>query len=246
MTDPVAPPSSPPPQRHVTIPAVRPRVTYAILVFIIIIFVMQLITGADLWFFFGAKINEYIFLGEWWRLITATFLHADVLHIAFNAYALYIFGTQVEALFGYGRFSIVYLLSGISGSVFSFAFNPNPAVGASGAIFGLVGAMLVYLYRHRVLFGERGKRYLRDIVLVAGINLLLGLRSGIDNWGHVGGFICGIVLAWLIGPIYEVVRTSLDQAMISDTNPLNAGRWLAIFAIVLALVAGTMVAIARM
>ncbi len=231
----------PPPPRYVTLPTVRPFVTYVLFGLNILIFLLQSLTGRDLWFYYGAKINEFIIAGEWWRLVTPMFLHAGMAHIAFNSYALYIFGKQVEALFGHRRFMIIYLLSGIAGSVLSFAMSPSPSVGASGAIFGLIGALLIYLYRHRQLFGERGRRQLMQILTVAGINLVIGLSPGIDNWGHVGGLIGGGVLTWLIGPIHTLEREPPGDPFIADRNRLGLPQWLAVFAVALALGAITSV-----
>ncbi|MEK9164407.1 MAG: rhomboid family intramembrane serine protease [Chloroflexota bacterium] len=231
----------PPPPRYVTLPTVRPFVTYVLFGLNILIFLLQSLTGRDLWFYYGAKINEFIIAGEWWRLVTPMFLHAGLAHIAFNSYALYIFGKQVEALFGHRRFLIIYLLSGIAGSVLSFAMSPSPSVGASGAICGLIGALLIYLYRHRQLFGERGRRQLMQILAVAGINLVIGLSPGIDNWGHVGGLIGGVVLTWLIGPIHTLEREPPGDPFIADRNRLGLPQWLAVFAVALALGAITSV-----
>lgn len=216
-------------------------VTYALIGINIAVFVAQFLTNEDLWFYLGAKINEFIIAGEWWRLITPVFLHANLIHLGINCYSLFIFGTQVEALFGYRRYIVIYMISGVASVVLSFVMSPSMSVGASGAIFGLVGAMLVHLYRHRKLFGERGRRRLVDVAVVAGINLLIGLNPGIDNWGHVGGLIGGVVLAWLIGPIYSVHMEPMTlNAKVEDTNPLTGNRWLAPFAVMLALVAITM------
>jgi rhomboid protease GluP len=236
-------PTLPPPQRFISLPVVRPRITYVLIGINIAVFLGQILTDSDLWFFFGAKINEFIVAGEWWRLVTPIFLHANLIHLAVNGYSLFIFGTQVEALFSYKRYLVIYMLSGIASTVLSFIMSPEPSVGASGAIFGLVGAMLVHLYRHRKLFGERGRRRLIDVAVIAGINLLIGLNPGIDNWGHLGGLIGGVVLAWLIGPIYTV---SIEQitlnAKVEDANPLAGNRWLAVFAVTFALLAITLLA----
>ncbi|MBM4422994.1 MAG: rhomboid family intramembrane serine protease [Chloroflexi bacterium] len=239
---PEAPPA--PPRRYLPLPVVKPRLTFLLLAINILVFLAQSATGPDLWFYLGAKVNEFIIAGEWWRLITPMFLHADILHIAFNSYALYIFGPQVEALFGYRRFILIYLLSGISGSVFSFIFSPGASVGASGAIFGLVGAQLIYFYRHRKLFGEMGRRRLIDVAVVAGLNLLIGMRPGVDNWGHIGGLIGGAMLAWLIGPIFVIrLEPVTGSAFAADANPFNLQRWLAVFAVALALIAATAVTV---
>lgn len=237
------PPPAPPQQRYIRLPTVKPRVTYALLAINIAIYLAQAVTGPDLWFLFGAKINGSIIAGEWWRLITPMFLHADLMHIAFNSYALYVFGPQVEALFGYRRFAVIYLLSGVAGAVFSFALSAGASVGASGAIFGLVGALLIYFYRHRKLFGEMGRRRFTEIAVVAGLNLLIGLRPNIDNWGHVGGLFGGSLLTWLLGPIYAVrLDPAANSASVVDASPLDGQRWAAVFAVALALAAAALLA----
>ena len=250
MTDPASASPTPRPPisgtqqpRFIALPTVKPRFVYFFLAVNILIFVIQQFTNPDQWFYWGAKINEFIVAGEWWRLVTPMFLHLNLIHVAVNSYSLFAFGQQVESVLGYRRFMGVYLLSGVAGTVASFAFSPNPSVGASGAIFGLVGAMLVYFYRHRQLFGEMGRRRLMDILVIAGINLVIGLSPGIDNWGHVGGLLGGALLAWLLGPLYVVQPDPVThEPKITDGNPLNGQRWLAMFAVVLALVALTMVA----
>jgi rhomboid protease GluP len=248
MNQPLAPrPLQPAPRsqpRYLTLPTVKPRLVYFFFAVNIIIFLLQSLTGTDQWLNFGAKVNAAIVAGEWWRLITPMFLHVNILHIAINSYSLYIFGPQVEVLFGYRRFLVVYLLSGVAGTVLSFALSPNPSVGASGAIFGLVGAMLVYFYRHRKLFGEMGRRRLVDIISIAAINLIFGFSvSGIDNWGHVGGLAGGAVLAWLLGPVYTVqIDSATQETQVVDASPLNGQRWLAVLAVGLGLVALTLLA----
>ncbi len=104
---------------------------------------------------YGAKNNLLIAHGEIWRLFTAIFLHGSVLHILFNAYALYYLGREIETFYGPLRFSLVFLVAGLSGSVVSMLLNPHASIGASGAIFGLIGAEGVFLYRNRRLLGER-------------------------------------------------------------------------------------------
>lgn len=249
MTDPT--PDSPAPRppwpgsqqpRFITLPTVKPRLVYFFLSVNILIFVFQQFTDPYQWFVWGAKVNEAIVAGQWWRLVTPMFLHLNLLHVAVNSYSLFAFGQQVEAVHGYRRFLVIYLLSGIAGAVASFAMSPNPAVGASGAIFGLVGAMLVYFYRHRRLFGEMGRRRLMDILVVAGLNLIIGLSPGIDNWGHVGGLLGGALLAWLLGPVYVFQPDPVTrEPKVTDGSPLNGQRWLAVIAVLLGLIALTMV-----
>ncbi len=238
------PPLPPAQPRFLALPTVKPRITYVLLTINVLIFIAQSLTNPELWFSLGAKNNQLIAAGEWWRLVTPMFLHLNLLHIAVNSYSLFIFGPQVEALLGYRRFLTVYLISGIAGTVLSFVMSPYDSIGASGAIFGLVGAMLIFFYRHRQLFGEIGRRRLIDILLIAGINLAIGLTiPGIDNWGHVGGFLGGAVLTWLLGPVYAMQTEPVThQTRVVDASPLSGQRWLGALAVLLALVAITVVA----
>jgi membrane associated rhomboid family serine protease len=129
--------------------------------------------------------------GEWWRLLTAAFLHGGILHLLFNMYALYLFGPQLEAAFGHVRFAALYVLSALGGSAVSYLFaNPvQPSLGASGAVFGILGATLVV---------SRRLRYdVRGVTVLIGINLALGfVIEGIDWRAHLGGLITGMAVAY--------------------------------------------------
>ena len=233
------PPGPPSPQRRLVLPIVRPRLTQALIVLTALVFAGQYASvsflGGDLVAFFGAKSNSAIAGGEYWRLLTPLFIHANLLHLFVNAYSLWIIGPQVEAPFGYARFLLIYLLSGAAGVVLSFALSPNPSVGASGAIFGLVGALTEYLFRHRRRFGAFGRQRLMNLVAVIGFNLLFGLTSRqIDNWGHLGGLVGGAVLGWLIGPEFDIQDQLMAEPRVVDRNPL-ARRWFAALAFALAL-----------
>ncbi len=131
---------------------------------------------------------------EYWRLLTAMFLHAGLLHILFNMYALYLFGYLIENTFGKPRFIAIYFVTGLFASAASFYFsNPCvPAVGASGAIFGLLGAWVAFNFRRRqTAFGSANLRW--ALFLIA-FNLILGFSlRGIDNSAHIGGLVAGIV-----------------------------------------------------
>jgi membrane associated rhomboid family serine protease len=130
--------------------------------------------------------------GQNWRLFTAMFLHAGLLHIAFNAYALWIFGSIVEQELGRVRFLLIYFTTGILASAASYAFGPNAVgVGASGAIFGIFGAFVTYNYRRRHLAIAAAR--LRGAVTLVVMNMVLALSvQGIDWRAHVGGFIAGL------------------------------------------------------
>ena len=125
------------------------------------------------------------------------FLHIGLAHIFFNSYAIYIYGPIVESLYGKVRFIIVYLFSGLMGSLLSYVFSPNPSAGASGAIFGLMGSLLYFRQRKKDIFR---RIFGPGLFIIIGVNLFFGLTStGIDNWGHIGGLIGGYLLGNAVG-----------------------------------------------
>jgi membrane associated rhomboid family serine protease len=157
----------------------------------------------------GAKINTAIVAGgQYYRFFTPMFLHASFMHILVNSFSLYNVGPTVEAYFGHERAAAVYVLAGVAGNVASFLLAPYASsVGASGAIFGLVGALGVFFYRHREVLDT--SRPLNSIVQACALNLMFGLLpgSGIDNWGHFGGFLGGAAVAYLVGPNLVPMRS---------------------------------------
>ena len=168
------------------------------------------------------------------------------MHIAFNAYALYYLGRQIETLYGSLRFGLIFLLTGFSGSVASLLLNRFPSVGASGAIFGLIGAEAVFLYQNRRVLGERGRRALQNVAFIVLLNLMIGLRGGIDNWAHLGGLVGGLALGWLIGPVWALsaVPSLGGQPTLEDEHLLTGVRWLAVLTFMLGLAALTGFAVA--
>jgi membrane associated rhomboid family serine protease len=134
--------------------------------------------------------------GQNWRLISAIFLHAGILHLAFNAYALWIFGRVVEDELGSLRFVLIFFVTGFVASAASYAFGPNAVgVGASGAIFGVFGAFVTYNYRRRHLAIAAAR--LRGAVTLVVINMILAFSiPGIDYRAHIGGFIAGLAAGW--------------------------------------------------
>jgi rhomboid protease GluP len=199
---PPPPPAPPPPVIHENL--VSPVVTYVILAVTVVIYLLQVGTNAlfgyDLPAELGMKVNEYIMVGQIWRLITPMFLHGSILHIGFNMYALVIIGSGLERRFGHWRFLLLYTLGSFAGNVMSFLISPNPSLGASTAIFGLLGAEMVFFYQNRKLFGSGARRALQNVITVAAINLFIGLSPGIDNWGHLGGLFGGLIFTWFGGP----------------------------------------------
>jgi membrane associated rhomboid family serine protease len=159
----------------------------------ILVYVITVAQGAGLnspggslfnrWFLYG----PFVANGDWWRLITAAFLHASLLHIGFNMYFLWFAGAPVEAALGRGRFLLVYLVSGLAGSAGALVLDPNvPTVGASGAIFGILGAALVMERQRNFVLGGSA------LGLIV-INLILSfVLSNVSIGGHIGGLIGGI------------------------------------------------------
>ena len=162
----------------------------------------------------GAKRSDMILEGrQLHRLLTPVFLHGGLGHLMANSYSLKSMGLNVERAFGRNRMLATYLASGIAGNVLSAVKSPNPAVGASGAIFGLVGAYYAFLARNQDLFGQKGEMQKSALIETIGINLLLGATNPmIDNWGHVGGFVGGVGMAYLIGPRLYVARVPIGGA----------------------------------
>ena len=199
----------PPPQIKIRMPDNKPYVVYVIMGITILVYLAQmaaeLLFGYDLVSIYGMKVNEYIYMGEYWRLITPVFLHGNLMHIGFNMYALYALGPQMERFYGSWQFLLLYLACGFGGVVASFALTDAPSVGASTAIFGLLGAYGIFSYLNQKVFGERAKRSLNSVIRIAVINLMIGLTPGIDNWGHMGGLIAGMIIAWFGGPVFELV-----------------------------------------
>ena len=241
----VAPRQQPPRRPGPRLPLTPPRLTLALLVINVGVFALgTLLPFAGRQFFLAGASRSYEVLvqGEVQRLFTAMFLHASLMHLFFNMYALYIIGRNVEALFGHARFLLIYLLGGLTGSLLSVALGSTnpwlsvPSVGASGAVFAIFGAEMVWLYRHRRLPGVAARRQLRSLLMVLGLNLAIGLLSStgagamrIDNWAHLGGLAGGLALAWAIGPVYrpQPHPTLVGVLQLRDGNPFSSGWWLA-------------------
>jgi rhomboid protease GluP len=183
-------------------------VTYSIIGISIVFYLLQLASvwafGFDLPVAYGARINEAILAGELWRFLTPALLHGSPAHIAFNMYALFSFGVGLERHFGRGRFLLLYVLGAFSGNVLSFLLSDGYSVGASTSIFGLIGAEGVFLYQNRRMFAGQFGRAIQNVIVIVAINLFLGLQPGIDNWGHIGGLLGGLIFTWFAGPVWEV------------------------------------------
>lgn len=191
-------------------PRSAPYVTYIIIGITVFFYILQLISeftfGQDIPVLYGARINEAILAGEIWRFLTPALLHGSLPHIAFNMYALLSFGTGLERHFGHGRFLLLYLLGAFAGNVASFLFTGGSySIGASTAVFGLLAAEGIFLIQNRKIFAGQFRSAIGNIIFIAAINLfIIGSLPGIDNWGHIGGLLGGLVFASFAGPSYEV------------------------------------------
>ncbi|MGO9261483.1 MAG: rhomboid family intramembrane serine protease [Bryobacteraceae bacterium] len=145
---------------------------------------------------FGAKYGPALAAGQWWRLVTAGFLHGGLLHILMNSWVLFDLGAQVEELYGASRMLVIYFVSSVFGFYLSAIWSPVTSVGASAALFGMIGAMIALGMRHRGALGAHVKSlYIRWAIY----GLLFGLLPGIDNAAHVGGLTAGFLVAFLAG-----------------------------------------------
>jgi rhomboid protease GluP len=169
-------------------------VTTALLITIVLIFVADVLTGLQLTQL-GADQRSLVLAGQWWRPFTSMFLHGGLLHLVLNAWVLYQLGSLCEFLLGSRQTLGVYLVSGLAGSFASLAWQEGASVGASGAIFGLMGALIAFLLRRRGMLTPSAKSLLGQLVMWAGINVYLGMSMPrIDLAAHFGGFVMGFLL----------------------------------------------------
>jgi len=231
-------PNEPPPSAESEVeikwrlPARIPWVTYLIVALCIVLFLLQMLSekvfGYDIPFIYLGKINPFIQDGELWRLLTPALLHGSVEHILFNLYALWVVGRDLERQYGHARFTLLFLTGAYAGNALSFLCTPNPALGASTAIFGLVAAQAIFVYHNRPLFRNAWAALFQAVLIIV-INLGLGLSgTNIDNWGHLGGLIGGLAFAWFAGPRWRPAGTYpdlylVDQRSLRQAWPVLAG-----------------------
>ena len=176
-----------------------PYITYFLIALNVIFYIVPILLGDYQWILnSGCVHGPSIRGGQYYRLLTGMFLHGSIFHIFFNCYALYIIGSQIESFMGKTKYIIIYLFSGIMGSLFSMTFGGATAsIGASGAIFGLMGALLYFGYYYRVYLGNVLKSQIVPLIL---FNLVLGfIIPGVDNFGHIGGLVGGLLITRALG-----------------------------------------------
>jgi rhomboid protease GluP len=162
--------------------------------------------------------------GEYWRLLSVTLVHGGIIHLLFNMYALWIIGPIVEALYGPGRYLAIYLLCAAAGSAATCAMFAAPAVGASGAIFGLFGTLLVADRVHKPALTRNARNLTAQIGILIGINLVIGFSlSGIDNAAHIGGLLAGAWLGLVVVPRGARLASFWSRPA-TASSPSTAGR----------------------
>ena len=228
----------------IPLPNFRPLVSYALIGLTLLVFLGQeygtYIVGNDFLFNLGAMYGPLVTAGEYWRLITPVLLHIGEIHFAVNMYSLYVLGPGLERRYGHARFLALYLVAGFAGNVLSYFFSPSLAsgqtqfisAGASTAIFGLLAAEGILIFQNRKLLGQRSAAAIRNILVIAAINLIIGFTTAapqlantaiprIDNWGHIGGITGGILFAWFAGPLWRVEGSYPSLSVVDRREPLQ-------------------------
>lgn len=214
----------------------QPNVTYAILAVTSIVSILTLIGGlVELEDLLLLDKGAMFFDNEYWRLLTVALVHGSIIHLMFNMYALWIIGPIVEALYGPWRFIGIYLICILAGSAASFATSANPAVGASGGVFGLFGVLLIADRVHKPALTRNARNLTLQIGMLIGINLLIGLTPGIDNAAHIGGLLAGAALGFLVVPQGARLGSFWSRPAKTDgpqsptdapADPVDRSRWL--------------------
>ncbi len=177
-------------------------ITFGLIAVIVVVFGFEMVAGGSkntqVLYALGAIVPDLFATGQYWRLLAAMFLHIGFLHLFLNLWALYQLGGVFEMLFGSKRFALTYFVSGIAASVASAMFTNGLAAGASGAIFGILGALIVAIRRSpRFRHAPWGRGLVQQLVFWAAINIVIGFTApGIDNAAHIGGFLAGLLLGF--------------------------------------------------
>jgi len=211
----------------------KPIITYFLLSIISIVLILMYMLGSGsidsmsikTLYNFGALVKD----GSWIRLITSIFLHIGFIHFIMNAWSLKILGKQVENFFGHFKTLIIFLYSGIVGNLLSLILmsDNNISAGASGAIFGLLGALLYFSINQRTYMGEALKNQILPVIIV---NLLIGFMvPGINVYAHIGGFVGGIIISTFLGIKYKTSKFEKINGFVASFILIAALVYLAYF-----------------
>lgn len=240
----------PEPDPYVPMPQVArtPFLTYALLVINVVVFGLATLAGGtedpQVLLNFGAMFGPLISDGEYWRLFTAMFLHSGYTHLGVNGLILFIFGQLVERSYGHSRFVLIYVLAGLTGSVTSYLFNSvSIGAGASGAIFGVIGALAAFFLVQRETFGKEARNSLIAVGILASVAIFSGLQdSNTDNWAHIGGLVSGFILGLTLSPHYRRSQSVFGYSMIINTTGSLILKWWVVPVTLAVLVVGIVLA----
>ena len=202
-----------------------PPATLALVVALVLIFLaevaLEILDSPEALLLVGALSRDAVLAGEWWRLVSAIFLHGGFEHIVGNAVALFVLGMVCEHAFARSQFIFLFVVSGIAGSVVSMLTSPGPSVGASGAIFGLQGAAIMLFRQHRERLLVRDRRIGIVLIVWALYTIAQGfLTPYVDNGAHLGGFLCGVLLGCRLHPVV------LEPPSVAVSLRLRYQRWI--------------------
>ncbi len=209
----------------------RPLATYVLIAICTAVFVFELKKGAgfdtmsaDLAKQLGANYGPLTLTGQWWRLLTAMFLHFGFFHILMNMFCLWALGSLAERLMGRAAFLLLYFTTGIAGGLLSVAVHPQlVSAGASGAVFGLAGGLITYLWMKKAPIDfSIAKKELTSLGIFVGYNFIYSLKPGIDIMAHLGGLLSGLALAALLPVFLQSPDAQLTPGPIHEKSPANA------------------------
>ncbi len=225
--DPRRPVPPPVPRYSLLKPHTGYKVTPVLMYINVAIYLLMVLKGMGVMQFrasdlleWGANYRPYTIHGEWWRLLTSTFLHGGLIHLASNMFGLVIAGAFLEPMIGSRRLLISYLVAGIVASGASTLWHPDTvSVGASGAIFGLFGICIPFLAK--AYHNEYARRQLFNILFLVGYNLVWGLSGGVDNAAHIGGLVAGLVTGLVIHPAVKKEYLAAHKEEIPEEETLD-------------------------
>ena len=191
----------------------KPIITYVLIGINILFYIISIFLSG----FFDSMLLDPSLIrdGEYYRLITSMFVHGGIIHLLCNMYCLYVIGPQVESFFGHAKYIIIYVISGLVAALMSLVITNSASLGASGAIFGLLGSILYFGYHYRIYLGQTLRSQIIPLIL---LNLFIGfVLSGVDNAAHIGGLIGGILISMALGVKYKSTKIEKVNGFILTT-----------------------------
>jgi rhomboid protease GluP len=183
-------------------------------------------SGEQLALFPGMKVNELVYDGQWWRLISSQYVHLSIMHMLFNGYGLYVLGPILEKAYGPRRFFVLYLASGTVGSIASLFFTNGASGGASGAIYGLVGALLVFGWKYREDLPKRVSRsFTTQLLPWVVFSLAIGFLDFLpmDNAAHLGGLAGGGIIVAMMASVVKGERSKAADVLVTVLTIVGIG-----------------------